>query len=170
MDKEIIKEKMHELEKLLNYNFKSIDFLSDAMCSQKLENTNENGKNHTEYSNESLSFLGDTIIKFLISNHLYGDGKNKRKGSMSIEKSKLEKNETFHKIMTEENLISFAYNEKHFYKTDLPKHEKVVSKNHDPYIEAIAAAIYKDGGFENVTIWFENWLLPRLFKYCNNEK
>ena len=80
MDKEIIKEKMHELEKLLNYNFKSIDFLSDAMCSQKLENTNENGKNHTEYSNESLSFLGDTIIKFLIANHLYGDGKNKRKG------------------------------------------------------------------------------------------
>lgn len=33
MDKEIIKEKMHELEKLLNYNFKNIDFLFDAMCS-----------------------------------------------------------------------------------------------------------------------------------------
>lgn len=129
MDKEIIKEKMHELEKLLNYNFKNIDFLSDAMCSQKLKNTDETVKNHTEYSNESLSFLGDTIIKFLIANHLYGDGKNKRKGSMSNEKSNLEKNKTFHKIMTEENLISFAYNEKHFYKTDLPKQEKVVSKN-----------------------------------------
>lgn len=89
---------------------------------------------------------------------------------MSIEKSNLEKNKTFHKIMTEENLISFAYNEKHFYKTDLPKHEQVVSNKHDPYIEAIAATIYKDGGFENVTIWFENWLLPRLNKYCDNKK
>ena len=165
MDQSRIEKEMHELEKKLEYTFKKISFLADAMKSQKLEKLPDDGDNQKEYSNEALAFLGDTIIKFLIAKYLYGDGNNKRKGAMSIKKSELEKNCIFHRIMIEEDLISYSYHDKYFYMDNPPDHEKVVRKQHDPYIEAIAAAIYNDGGWEAVTVWFKNWLLPLLEKY-----
>ena len=165
MDKSRIEREMHELEAKLGYTFKDISLLAAAMKSILLDKRENGGKNYKEYSNEALSFLGDTIIKFLIAHHLYG--LDKRKGDMTTEKSNLENNEIFHKIMKdeEESLIDFAYNDKYFYKDDPPQHEQVCSGRHDPYIEAIAAAIYWDGGWSNVTEWFENWLLPRLQKH-----
>ena len=167
MDQSRIEKEMHELETKLGYIFHNISFLADAMKSQKLEKLPGDGNNQKEYSNEALAFLGDTIIKFLIANHLYGteNGNDNRKGPMTIKKSELERNCIFHKIMTEERLISYSYHDKHFHKDKSPDHEKVITKQHDPYIEAIAAAIYKDGGWKAVTTWFKNWLLPRLEKY-----
>jgi dsRNA-specific ribonuclease len=165
MDQSRIEKEMHELETKLGYIFHNISFLADAMKSQKLEKLPGDGDNQKEYSNEALAFLGDTIIKFLIAQHLYGDGENKRKGAMTIKKSELERNCIFHKIMIEEKLISYSYHDKHFHMDNPPDNEKVVTKQHDPYIEAIAAAIYKDGGWDKVTRWFENWLLPHLEKY-----
>ena len=90
---------------------------------------------------------------------------DKRKGKMTELKARLENNKIFHRIMTEEKLILYSYHDKYFSKGNPPQNEKVVTKEHDPYIEAIAAAIYNDGGWEAVTIWFENWLLPLLKKY-----
>jgi ribonuclease-3 len=165
MDWARIEKEMHELEAKLGYTFKDISLLAEAMKSQKLEKILGDGANHHEYSNESMAFLGDTIIKFLLAKYLYGDGKNKRKGAMTDEKSKLENNKTMHNIMMYEQLILFSYHDKHFYKDNPPQNEKVVANKHDPYIEAITAAIYNDGGWEAVTIWFENWLLPRLERY-----
>jgi dsRNA-specific ribonuclease len=93
---------------------------------------------------------------------LYGDEKNKRKGKMSSEKAELESNCVFHAIMENEKLLLYSYNDTHFHMDNPPKHKKVVTKKHDPYIEAIAASIFMDGGWESVTSWFENWLFPRL--------
>ena len=168
MDQSRIEKEMHELEAKLGYTFKDISLLAEAMKSQKLEKIPGDGDNHDEYSNESMAFFGDTIIKCLLAKYLYGDGKNKRKGAMTAEKSELEKNKTMHNIMLEEGLILYSYHDKYFSKDNPPQNEKVVTKEHDPYIEAIAAAIYNDGGWEAVTIWFENWLLPRLEKYCSS--
>ena len=167
MDQSRIEKEMHELETKLGYIFHNISFLADAMKSQKLEKLPGDGDNQKEYSNEALAFLGDTIIKFLITSHLYGteNGNDNRKGPMTIKKSELERNCIFHKIMIEEGLISYSYHDKHFHMDNPSDHEKVVTKQHDPYIEAIAAAIYKDGGWKAVTTWFKNWLLLRLEKY-----
>ena len=165
MDQSRIEKEMHELETKLGHTFKNISFLSEAMKAQKLEKLPGDGDNHDEYSNESMAFFGDTIIKFLLAKHLYGDGNNKRKGAMTDKKSRLEMNPTMHNIMIKEELISYAYHDTHFVMDNPPDHLKVATKEHDPYIEAITAAIYKDGGWEAVTPWFNNWLLPRLERY-----
>ena len=165
MDQSRIEKEMHELETKLGYIFHNISLLANAMKSQKLEKLPDDGKNQKEYSNEALAFLGDTIIKFLIAKHLYGKGKNKRKGKMTKGKANLENNKIFHTIITEEKLISYSYHDKHFHMDNPPDHEKVLTKKHDPYIEAIAAAIYTDGGWKAVTKWFNDWLLPRLERY-----
>ena len=83
-------------------------------------------------------------------------------------KARLENNKNFHRIMTEEKLILYSYHDKHFNMDNPPDHEKVVSKKHDPYIEAIATAIYLDGGWNAVTTWFKEWLLPHLEQYQDN--
>ena len=165
MDQSRIEKEMHELETKLGYTFEDISLLAEAMKSQKLEKIPGDGDNHDEYSNESMAFFGDTIIKCLLAKYLYGDGKNKRKGAMTAEKSRLENNPTMHNIMIKEELISYAYHDTHFVMDNPPDHLKVATKEHDPYIEAITAAIYKDGGWEAVTPWFNNWLLPRLERY-----
>ena len=77
MDLSRIETEMHELEKKLEYKFKNILLLAEAMKSQKLEKLPEDGDNQNEYSNESLAFLGDTIIKFLIADSLYEDKSEK---------------------------------------------------------------------------------------------
>jgi dsRNA-specific ribonuclease len=170
MEQERIEKEMHELEKKLEYKFNNIFLLAEAMKSQKLEKLPEDGDNQNEYSNESLAFLGDTIIKFLIAEFLYKNkaGEDKRKGKMTELKARLENNKVFHRIMTEEKLILYSYHDKHFNMDNPPDHEKVVSKKHDPYIEAIAAAIYMDGGWNAATTWFKGWLLPRLEQYQDN--
>ena len=149
-----IKTEMHKLEKKLGYTFNNILLLADAMKSQKLGKLPEDGDNQNEYSNESLAFLGDTIIKFLIAEFLYKDetGEDKRKGKMTELRARLENNKIFHRIMTEEKLILYSYHDKHFNMDNPPDHEKVVAKEHDPYIEAITAAIRMDGGWKAATI------------------
>ena len=165
MEQSRIEKEMHELETKLGYTFRDISLLAEAMRSKKIEKFPTDGKNQKEYSNEALAFLGDTIIKFLIAKHLYGDGIDRRKGVMTIKKSKLENNSIFHEIMEKEKLISYSYHDTHFHMDNPPEHEKVLTNKHDPYIEAIAAAIYKDGGWEAVNKWFEDWLLQRLERY-----
>ena len=150
---------MHKLEKILGYEFKKIDWLAEAMKSEKIDSNN--------YSNERLAFLGDTLIKFLIAEKLY-KSKNQVKGDMTKAKAALENNDTFHKV-AEEDILKYAYNDDGFAMDKTPPH-KAVRTTHDPYIEAIAAAIYLDRGWRGVRKWFNHWLYPRLEKHKKVEK
>ena len=84
---------------------------------------------------------------------------------LTEKKKELENNKVLYKIVTNEEIINFAFNDKHFYSKENPQHEKVASSKHDSYLEAIIGAIFYDGGFEKTKIWFENWLYPILEKY-----
>ena len=160
MDPKRIDKEMHDLEEILAYTFYDISQLARAMRSVLLEKRERDGKSNQEYANDALACLGDTVIKCLIAKHLFDQGN--RKGEITGEKIKLENNEVLHRITTEYHIIDYAYNDKHFVKDDPPQHEKVRSESHDPYIEAITAAILLDGGWEKVDRWFQNWLLPKL--------
>lgn len=161
MDQSRINEKMHQLEKVIDYKFKDLSFLANAMKSVLLEK--QGGKSNREYSNDALAFLGDTIIKHLIAKVLYDQ--SKRKGEMTTEKAELEKNTVFHTIVKDTHISAYAYNDEYFPEDNPPEHKKVRDEKHDPYIEAIAAAIFLDGEWDAVGKWFESWLLPRLKQY-----
>lgn len=71
-----------------------------------------------------------------------------------------------HRIMLCEGLIDYSYNELHFYKDpNILEHEKVVCKEHDPYVEAIVGAVYYDSNYDTTRRWILKWLLPLLEKY-----
>ncbi len=148
MNQEIIEKEMHKLEEKINYVFNDISLLSKAMGSIKIKIPNQ-GKNASEYTNEILATVGDALLKFVIADYLYRIENIKTKGEITNAKSKWENNAIMHKIMLEEGLIAYSYNKSHFYKEEnIPKHEKVVCKKHDPYIEAIVAAVYYDSDYE----------------------
>ena len=169
MEDNRIEEEMRELESKLNYHFKDISWLSTAMASIKIKVRGEGG-NHSEYMNEGLATIGDTLIKLVLADDLYKSGIT-TKGDITIKKSSLENNSIMHQVMLNEGFINYAYNDKHFYKEDnIPQHEKVVCGKHDPYLEAIAAAIYYDSGFETVRKWIIATLKPLLRKYADLSK
>lgn len=73
MDKKRIEKETRELELKLHYYFKDISWFAKAMGSIKIE-VPVQGKNGSEYSNERLATVGDTILKSVIADRLYRDG------------------------------------------------------------------------------------------------
>ena len=62
-------------------------------------------------------------------------------------------NAIMHRLMLGEDWIRYSYNDLHFTMENHSQHEKVVSKKHDPYVEAIAGAIYYDSNYETTRRW-----------------
>jgi len=82
------------------------------------------GKNGSEYANEGLATVGDTVLKSVIADKLYRTDNIRTKGGITVAKSDLENNTTMHKIMLGEGLIDYSYNDLHFYKdANIPDHE-----------------------------------------------
>lgn len=165
MDKKRIESEMRELEIKIHYHFNDISWLAKAMGSIKIEVPGL-GKNGSEYSNEGLATVGDTILKSVIADKFYREG-IRTKGEITSRKSDIENNSTMHKIMIGEGLINYSYNNLHFYKDpNIPDHEKVVCKEHDPYVEAIVGAVYYDSeNYDTTKRWILKWLWPLLEQY-----
>lgn len=165
LKKERIEHEMRKLEIKIHHRFNDISWLAKAMGSIKIAVPNQ-GENGSEYANESLATVGDTILKFVIADKLYFKDGVRTKGEITSQKSAIENNDSMHKMMLNEGLIDYSYNNFHFCKDpDIPDHEKVVCNKHDPYIEAIIAAVYYDSNFETTKKWILKWLLPVLIKY-----
>ena len=174
MDKTRIEAKMKELSKIISYEFKDINHLSAAMCGERLQRSENDGKNNKELKNEALALVGDAILKFLFADYLYSSSLNKgtpRKGEITKIKAILESNIFYYTIEEGAGILKFAYNDKHFASDpDIKEHEKIPNNNHSSYLEAIAAAIYYDGGFDDVKKWFEKWLHPKYQEIIKHSK
>ena len=87
MDRVVVYQKMRELEVKIHYHFNDIAWLSKAMRSEKIEVSGE-GKNHSEYTNDGLATIGDTVLKSVIADYLYRKGIT-TKGEITQIKSKI---------------------------------------------------------------------------------
>jgi dsRNA-specific ribonuclease len=74
MEKKRIIERMKQLADLIHYEPGDISHLANAMCVNVLNNGNTSNK---EYSNGSLATLGDTVLKMIITEKLYLEGKDR---------------------------------------------------------------------------------------------
>ena len=165
MNEERIIKEMKKLETKIDHKFNDISLLAKAMKSEKIDVSNS-GKNHREYSNEAMATVGDAILKAVIADRLFRESPDITKGKLTAAKKCLENNETLHSIDCGEGIINYAFNEKHFHNDlNVPEQEKVVSKGHDAYIEAIVGGIYYDSNFEITKQWIYDYLYPLLVKY-----
>ena len=128
MDKKRIEKEMRELELKTLYHFNDISWLAKAMGSIKIDVPGQ-GKNGSEYSNEGLATVGDTMLKSVIADYLYRTKNIRTKGEITTTKSYLENNSTMHKIMLGEGLIAYSYNDLHFYKEIFQITRKLYARN-----------------------------------------
>lgn len=160
MDQDRIEKEMHELEGKIKYQFKNINLLSKAMGSIKTS------KSKNDYMNGALATIGDSIIKFVLADKFYKENDSITKSEITDKKSKLESNSTLSNLVKVKGWIHYAYNKDHFHDDpNIPDNEKVLDNEHDPYVEAIVAAIYYDSNFETVKKWIIDILLPLLEEY-----
>lgn len=135
------------LEKKLNYKFADKKLLYNALCHSSYSNER---KSENISSNERMEFLGDSVLSIIVSEYLYLSFPDRKEGELSNMRRE---------IVDSMSLASFAR------KLDLGKYMlfgngedknggRDRTSNLEDAFEAMAAAMYLDGGFEGVKRFF----------------
>lgn len=131
---------LENLENRLNYKFKNIDLLKNALIHSSYANE-VRGNTH---SNERLEFLGDSVLSVIVSDHIYAKFSNMPEGELTRLRSSL---------VCEKSLCEFSREIGIGEYLQLGKGEdKNGGRNRDSILadafEAVLAAIYLDGGMK----------------------
>lgn len=137
-------ENIKNVEEIIGYKFKNQKLLLKALTHSSFSNE------HKVESNERLEFLGDAVIEFIITERLYLEFKEKE-GDLSKIRAMLVSEKPLAEAIDELGL------EKYLLKGIGESKNTVSSKAVKcDMFEAIAGAIYLDGGIENVKTFFNN--------------
>ena len=129
---------MKELQKRLNYTFKDISLLQNALAHSSYANE-QKGR---VASNERLEFLGDSVLSIIVSDYIFGNFPALPEGQLTRIRASL---------VCEKTLCSFSKKLGLNEYIMLGKGEKACGGSDRPSIladafEAVLAAIYIDGG------------------------
>ncbi len=144
---------MKELEQKLQYRFKDISLLENAMRHSSYANES---RDRSITSNERLEFLGDSVLGFVTAKHLYRQFPDLPEGRMTKTRAELVCEGALHKVALELELGKFIH---------LGKGEEHTGGRTRPSIladavEATIAAMFLDGGIEVA----EQFILTRVLK------
>lgn len=145
---------METLEKRLNYKFKNIKLLKNALTHSSYANEVRGGVT----SNERLEFLGDSVLSIIVSEHIYKRFPDMPEGELTRLRASL---------VCEKALCGFSR------ELELGKHlllgkgeDKGGGRERDSILadafEAVLAAIYLDGGMEAARRHVMNFVLREL--------
>ena len=129
-------ENLNALKKKLGITLENDDLLKTAISTRAARN--ENPETIKE-DNERLEFLGDSVLKFLLSENLYKSKPNPE-GKMTIMRTEIENNETLASIAKELDLKPHLFLSEGEKKSS-GKSERTLLAN---ALEAIIGAIYLD--------------------------
>jgi ribonuclease-3 len=133
-------EKVINLDEFLNYKFKNIGYLENALrhssyaheCRGKVED------------NERLEFLGDAVLEFSISSYIYRNFKELPEGELTKLRASIVCEATLARIARKLNLGKYIKLGKGEANTGGNERDSILSDA----MEAVFGAIYLDGGIE----------------------
>lgn len=132
---------LRDVEDVLGYRFKDVSLLSQALTHRSFVNENEQERLR---NNESLEFLGDAVLGFLISARIFRHYPDLTEGELSKIKAYLVSAANLVRLAKDIRLGDFVRLSRGEEKTGGRKKRAIVV---DTY-EAIIGAIYLDGGVE----------------------
>lgn len=126
---------LQQLQTVIHYQFKKDELLQQAMTHRSFS------KNR---NNETLEFLGDSILGLVISEHLYLRLEDATEGELSRIRASLVKEEALATVARDINLGDFLQLGSGELKSGGFRRASILSDA----MEALFGAIYLDGGFE----------------------
>ena len=131
---------MQQLEKNLEYSFKDINLLKNALTHSSYANEVRNGTT----SNERLEFLGDSVLSIIVSDYIFKNFPNLPEGQLTKLRASL---------VCEKSLCGFSRElELGRYLLLGKGEEKGGGRERDSILadafESVLAAMYLDGGYE----------------------
>ena len=139
-------DKLGTLENLLGYKFKDIKLLERAVThrSWAFENLpNENEKTIRAAENESMEFIGDSVIGLTIAEELFRRNPSLSEGHLTLMKHRLVSTTTLGRIGEKMHLGDFLRVRRGEEKTGGRKKLQLLTNT----FEAVIAAVFLDGGY-----------------------
>jgi len=146
---------LNKLEKQINYKFKNIALLEEAITHSSFQKNNFKIK---KKNYERLEFLGDRVLGLVLSEYLFKFFPNAKEGVLD---------NYFQKFANQDNLFNYAkkINLSVFLKTqkgdNLENNKSILSD----VIEAIIGAIYIDAGLKNCKNFIINNIIDKYSIY-----
>ena len=157
--------KLTELEELTGIKFKHISLLARALTSNAL------GHNFlSRTSNERMEFLGDTVMKLLVTNFIYRHFPVYHENHLSTLRGSLVSRYVQEEVTKELRLSEFTLDK---LCADLNQHQScnlVTTKRKADLFEAFLAAVFLDQGLETCHRIFKICLFPKIPKLIKNQK
>ncbi|WP_020405558.1 ribonuclease III [Hahella ganghwensis] len=141
-------EKLDRLQRAIGYKFNDIGLLTLALT-------------HRSYgmrNNERLEFLGDSVLNFIIAEHLYSRFEEAREGQLSRLRARMVKGVTLAEIAREFDLGEYLRLGSGELKSGGFRRESILADA----LESVIGAIYLDSGFDVCTERVLNWFDQRL--------
>lgn len=145
---------MDSLEKNLNYKFKNIKLLKNALTHSSYANEMRGGLT----SNERLEFLGDSVLSIIVSDYIYKHYGNMPEGELTRLRSSLVCEKALCVFSRELHLGDYLMLGKGEERNGGRERDSILA---DAF-EAVLAAIYLDGGMEPARKHVMNFVLREL--------
>lgn len=157
-----------ELEKKINYTFNNKSALVRALTHSSYANE-ANAQHDTEskvHSYERLEFFGDSILSFVVSEYICVNFPECPEGELTKLRAAVVCEDSLYEIAKKLNLGKYILLGKGEENTGGRKRKSVLAD----VVEAIIAAIYKDGGLNPASEFILNNLRKKISSIMNTEK
>lgn len=161
---EDLKAQLPKLQKLLGYNFQDLEMLLHACTHCSFVNEYQGSTAITH--NETLEFLGDSVLGLIVSEWLFKEFPEQNEGDLSSLRSMLVNKEACYQYIQHKDLEGYLLvgcGEKEL----SPKIQAIVYAN---FFEALLGALYVDAGFKKTKAWFLEAFSSVLIDRCKHPK
>ncbi len=130
-----MRDKIKDLEKIINYNFKKFELLEQSLTHKSFDNIK---------NNEKLEFLGDRVLGLIISLTLLNKYPNEKEGVIDKKYANLVNKKTCSLVAKKLSLSKYI-----LLGTSQKRVDRSSDKINSDCLEALIGAIYIDGGLKS---------------------
>lgn len=149
-------ESLEQLEAWLHYKFRDPALLAQALTHRSRRN--KDGSATTAVDNERLEFLGDAILGFVVSDLLYTLFPALSEGQLSRIKANVVNARHLRQVAERLELGRYLRLGRGEEKTGGRQKQVILANS----LEALVAALYRDGGLEPARAFVEEFVVPEL--------
>ena len=150
-----IRDEFRAVEEALGYRFTDPGLLEDALTHRSRAHEDASGGVR---DNESLEFLGDAVLGFIISDRLFRECPDWDEGQKSKARAMLVSTTALARVGEELGLGEHLLLGRGEEKTGGRRKRSLIANT----FEAVVAAVYLDGGIEGAERFIERWFRPQL--------